>query len=161
MTAAVGRPVPDAPVMLMDSDQPITVSSTELLGRGKVVLFAVPGAFTPVCSEQHLPGFVLRAQEIRDKGVDTIACISVNDPYVMRAWGEQHGAGDAVVMLADPEAAFTRAMGMATDASASGLGERSRRYAAVIEDGTITAFDVEARTVDHEVSTAHALLARL
>lgn len=109
----------------------------------KVVLFAVPGAFTPTCSQKHLPGFIESADALRAKGVDTIACVSVNDAFVMKAWGDQVGAGDKVLMLADGSGNFTQALGVTLDLSDKGLGVRSRRYALLAEDGVITSLNLE------------------
>jgi len=125
-----------------------------------VVLFAVPGAFTPTCSDYHLPGFVLRAPDLAAKGVETIACIAVNDAFVMGAWGTQQGVGDTVVMLADGNGEFTRAMGLQLDGSGFGLGMRSQRYAAIIEDGIVTSLQVE-KGPGLEASSAEAILALL
>jgi peroxiredoxin len=136
------------------------VQSADVLGKGKVVLFAVPGAFTPTCSDYHLPGFVTRAHEIQAKGVDTIACISVNDPFVMGAWARDQKVADSVVMLADGNGAFTRAVGLEMDGSAVGLGSRSQRYAAVIEDGVVTALFVEPER-GLTVSSAESVLSAL
>src|ERR1700729_4336727 len=132
MTIAVGDRIPDVQVSIPTADGPKRVSSAELLGSGKVVLFAVPGAFTPTCSDYHLPGFVLRAEDLKAKGVDTIACISVNDAFVMGAWGEAQAVGDSVLMLADGNGEFTSAVGLEMDGSGFGLGTRSRRYAAIL-----------------------------
>ena len=118
-------------------------TSGEVLGTGKVVLFAVPGAFTPTCSDHHLPGFVLHADELKAKGVDKIVCISVNDPFVMGAWGSDQKVGQSVVMVADGNGDFTAAMGLPMDGSGFGLGSRSQRYAAIVEDGTVTWLAVE------------------
>jgi peroxiredoxin len=118
---SIGDHVPDIQVMIMTGDGPQRVQTGALLGQGKAVLFAVPGAFTPVCSDFHLPGFVLRADDLKAKGIDTIACVAVNDPFVMSAWGKAEGANGDIIMLADPDAAFTSAMGMDTDASEFGL----------------------------------------
>jgi peroxiredoxin len=156
----VGQEVPDVPLKAVTSAGTEDVRTGALLGTGKVVLFGVPGAFTPVCSDAHLPGFVLRADDIRAKGVDTIACVSVNDAFVMAAWARTEDA-DGLVMLADDAARFTTAMGLDTDASSFGLGTRSQRYAAVIEDGVITSLEVEREFVDHEVSSAEHVLAAL
>lgn len=144
----------------MGTDGPQKVRTGEVLGKGKVVLFAVPGAFTPGCSKIHLPGYVEHADELRAKGVTTIACISVNDPWVMHAWAEAQGAGDKITMLADGNAEFTRAMGLEFDGTVAGLGVRSQRYAAIIEDGVITSLEVEpGGGVD--VSACSAMLAKL
>jgi peroxiredoxin len=160
MTIAVGDRIPDVEVRVMGGDGPEPVQTGDVLGRGKVVLFALPGAFTPTCSDYHLPGFVIRAGELRAKGVDTIACLSVNDAFVMDAWGSDQEVGDEIVMLADGNGTFTRAMGLEFDASGSGLGERSRRYAAVIDDGVVTALMVESAG-GLNVSSAESVLASL
>jgi peroxiredoxin len=144
----------------MTDEGPRPVSSTEALGKGKVVLFAVPGAFTPTCSDHHLPGFVMRADEIRAKGVDAIACLSVNDPFVMGAWGRDQGVGDRVLMLADGNGDFTRAVGLELDGSRFGLGSRSQRYAAILEDGVVTSIFVE-QNPGLDVSSAESVLAAL
>ncbi len=138
MTLAVGDRIPDVQLTRMTADGPAKVSSVEVLGTGTVVLFAVPGAFTPTCNDYHLPGYVLRAEELAAKGVDTIACIAVNDVFVMSAWGDAVGVGDKVVMLADGSGEFARSAGLELDLSAGGLGLRSRRYAAVIRDGVVS-----------------------
>jgi peroxiredoxin len=158
---SIGDQVPDVQLMIMTGDGPQRVQTGAVLGQGTAVLFAVPGAFTPVCSDFHLPGFVLKADDLKAKGVDTIACVAVNDPFVMGAWGETEGANGNIIMLADPDAAFTNAMGMDTEASEFGLGSRSQRYAAILQDGRINKLLVEKRFVDHTVSTAEAVLAEL
>jgi peroxiredoxin len=144
MAIAVGSKVPDVEVKVLRDGTPESVSSGDLLGKGKVVLIAVPGAFTPTCSNLHLPGYVKQAGDLRAKGVDTIACVSINDAWVMAAWGESQGVGDGILMLADGNGEFTKAMGLEADLAVAGLGTRSQRYAAVIEDGTITELEVEA-----------------
>jgi peroxiredoxin len=161
MMPQIGDPIPDVAVMTMKGGAPASVSARELLSGGTVVLFAVPGAFTPVCTEYHLPGFVQRLSELKARRVDTIACLAVNDPFVLRAWAREHGAEGQILMISDPDAGFTRAMNMAADASDFGLGLRSERYSAVIEDGVITKLNVEEHFTDHKVSTAEALLAEL
>jgi peroxiredoxin len=143
MTLSVGDPIPDVNVMTMGANGPTPVQTGEVLGKGKVVLFAVPGAFTPTCSDYHLPSYLIRYDDLKAKGVDTIACISVNDPFVMGAWGDAQQVGDRVLMLADGNGDFTRAVGLEMDGSGFGLGTRSPRYAAVIEDGVVTALHVE------------------
>ncbi len=159
MAVEVGNKIPDTTVKVMRDGKPEDVSTAEVLGTGKVVLFAVPGAFTPGCSKIHLPGYVERGAELKAKGVDTIACISINDAWVMDAWGNAQGADD-ILMLADGNGAFTDAMGLAADMSGAGLGTRSKRYAAVIEDGTITSLEVEpAPGVD--VSSCESILAKV
>lgn len=144
MTVAAGDRVPDIEVRTLGDDgMPKPVRTGEVLGKGKVVLFAVPGAFTPGCSKVHLPGYIQRGAELKSKGVDRIVCIAVNDPWVMDAWAKAQGAGD-IVMLADGAGAFAKAMGLDFDGSGFGLGVRSQRYAALIEDGVITQLNVEA-----------------
>jgi peroxiredoxin len=133
----------------------------DTLTKGKkVVLFAVPGAFTPTCSLKHLPGFISRADDLRAKGVDTIACISVNDPFVMDAWAKSVDAGDKVLMLADGSALFTKAVGAELDLTDKGLGIRSRRYAALVEDGVVKVLNLEEGGA-FTVSSADDILAKL
>lgn len=160
MAVQAGDKLPDVQVQMMSEQGPVTVQTSEVLGSGRVLLFAVPGAFTPGCSKIHLPGYVQRAEELRAKGVDTIACIAVNDAWVMEAWARDQGVGDRVVMLADGAGAFAAAMGLTFDGSAFGLGVRSQRYAAIIDDGVVTELDVEpAAGVD--VSSCDSMLTRL
>jgi glutaredoxin/glutathione-dependent peroxiredoxin len=160
MTIAVGDKIPDVRLMVPGPDGPTPVQSGELLGSGKVVLFAVPGAFTPTCSDYHLPSYLLRNDELAAKGVDSVVCVSVNDPFVMGAWGDQHEVGDRVVMLADGNGEFTKAVGLEMDGSGFGLGSRSQRYAMVIEDGRVTGLYVEPGP-GLSVSAADAVLAEL
>ena len=156
---AVGDQIPDIELKTMSSEgSPVSVRTGDVLGKGKVVLFAVPGAFTPGCSRVHLPGFVTQADDLKAKGVDTIACIAVNDAWVMEAWGKAHDVGDKIVMLADGSGDFTRAMDLVMDGSGFGLGQRSRRYAAVIDNGVITKLNVE-ETGGISVSSCEAVLA--
>jgi peroxiredoxin len=160
MTISVGDRIPDVQVQTPTADGPKPVQTGEVLGTGKVVLFGVPGAFTPTCSDHHLPGFVLRAEDLTDKGVTTIACTSVNDAFVMGAWAQANEVGDKLVMLADGSADFARALGLEIDLSGGGLGVRSKRYSAVIEDGVVTHLDVEDG-LGLEKSTADNVLAHL
>lgn len=160
MTIAVGDHIPDVEVFTMDGDSAKAVRTGEVLGKGKVVLFAVPGAFTPTCSDYHLPGYVTRAEELKAKGVDTIACIAVNDAYVMEAWGRRQHVGNDILMLADGNGTFTEAVGLVLDGSAAGLGSRSQRYALVIDDGIVSAVYVEPGR-GLKVSSAEAVLATL
>jgi peroxiredoxin len=159
MRIKVGDPLPDAQLWTMTPDGPKTVRSSEVLGTGKVVLFAVPGAFTPGCSNVHLPGFVERGSELKAKGVDRIACVAVNDAFVMHAWGEKHGVGDDILMLSDGNGEFTAAMGMVMDGSGFGLGQRSKRYAAVLEGGVLTSLEVDEKGIDR--ATCSNLLLKL
>lgn len=160
MTIQVGEQIPDVELQTMTPDGPKPLRTTEVLGKGKVVLFGVPGAFTPTCSDYHLPGFVLRADEIKAKGVDTIACVSVNDAFVMGAWGEAQHVNGAVVLLADGNAEFATAMGLELDGSAFKIGTRSQRYAVVIDNGVVTHLAVESGP-GLDVSSADAILATL
>ena len=136
------------------------VTTDELFSGRKVVLFAVPGAFTPTCSEQHVPGYVENADAIKAKGVDEIVCLSVNDAFVMGAWAKDRGAGDAVRMVADGNGDFTKALGLEMDGSGIGFGLRCQRFAAIIDDGTVTKLAVEEPR-KFEVSAAEAILAAL
>ncbi len=160
MAISVGDRIPDVEIRTMGPEGPVAVRTGDVLGKGKVVLFAVPGAFTPGCSRIHLPGFVQQAQDVTDKGVDTIACLAVNDPFVMDAWGKDQGVGDSILMLADGNGDFTKAMDLVMDGTGIGLGLRSKRYAAIIDDGVVTSIEVEsAPGVD--VSSCAAVLTRL
>jgi peroxiredoxin len=154
---SVGDTIPNVTLTTLTADGLKPVQSGEVLGKGKVVLFAVPGAFTPTCSDHHLPGFVMQADEILAKGVDRIACIGVNDPFVMSAWGNAQGTGDKILMLADGNGEFTQAMGLEMDVSGAGLGKRSKRYAMVVDDGVVKALNVE-KPGTFEVSSAEAVL---
>jgi len=137
-----------------------TISSDDLFGGKKVVLFALPGAFTPTCSASHLPGFVASSADIFARGVDLIACLSVNDAFVMDAWGKQQNVGESVMMIADGSAHFTRAVGLEVDLDARGMGIRSQRYAMVIDDGVVETLNVEA-PAKFEVSDAQTILSSL
>jgi peroxiredoxin len=143
LTIAVGQRIPDVELRTMESNGPQPVRSTDVLGHGRVVVFGLPGAFTPTCTDFHLPGFVMRAEEMKAKGVDVIACVSVNDAWVMDAWGSYRRVGDKVLMLADGNGEFTRALGLDEDLSVSGLGVRSQRYAAVLDDGVVAYLGIE------------------
>ena len=145
---------------VMDTDGPGKLQSDELFKGRKVVLFAVPGAFTPGCSKKHLPGFIAYAHKLKEKGIDTIACLSVNDAYVMKAWAEASGAGDAILMLADGSADYTRLLGLELDSSRFGMGIRSRRYAMLIEDGVVKELFIDPPG-QIELSTAENVLAHL
>ena len=159
MAVKVGDKVPDVEARTMGEEGPQKVRTGELLGTGKVVLFAVPGAFTPGCSKIHLPGYVKNAEQVLGKGVDRIVCTAVNDPWVMQAWGESAGAGQ-ITMLSDGNGEFAKAMGLDFDGGGIGLGVRSQRYAAVIENGVITSLDVEPKP-GIDVSSCEAVLNKL
>lgn len=160
MTISVGDKIPSVNLFQMAEGGPAAVSSDEILGGGKVVLFAVPGAFTPTCSDSHLPGFVENADAIRAKGVDGIVCLAVNDPFVMGAWGKARDAGGKVRMVSDGNGDFTKAIGMELDLSVVGLGTRSKRYSMIVEDGVVKALNDEGGT-DLDVSSAEAILNQL
>jgi peroxiredoxin len=160
MTIAKGDRIPDVQVKVVTDHGAETVSSADVLGHGRVVLFGVPAAFSPTCSDVHLPGFVVRADDLLGKGIDRIVCVSVNDPYVMAAWGRSQQVGTKVTMLADGNGDLARAMGTDIDLSAAGMGLRNKRYAVVIDDGTVTHVALEERT-GLEVSSADAVLALL
>jgi peroxiredoxin len=157
---SVGDTIPNVKLMTFTAEGLKPVDSGDVLGKGKVVLFAVPGAFTPTCNDHHLPGFVMRADEILAKGVDRIACVAVNDAFVMGAWGNAQGTGDKIQMLADGSGEFTAAAGLELDLSGPGLGTRSQRYAAILEDGVVQQIFVEADT-GVDVSSADAVLKAL
>jgi peroxiredoxin len=160
MSIAVGDKIPDVEIKTMGPQGPTAMSTGEALGHGRVVLFGVPGAFTPGCSKLHLPGFVQGAEQLSAKGVDRIACVGVNDAFVMDAWAKDQGVGDKILMLADGNGEFTNALGLAFDGSGFGLGERSKRYAMVIEDGVVTRLDIdESGGVD--VSSCQSVLSHL
>lgn len=155
---SIGSEIPAVNVTVVTPEGQEAVVASELFAGKKVVLFAVPGAFTPTCSAHHLPGYVVLADEIKAKGVDMIACISVNDAFVMKTWGEQQNA-EAITMIADGGAAFTKALGLAMETGDFG-GTRSQRYAMIIEDGKVTTLNVE-EPKQFEVSKAETILAAL
>ncbi|HXT81998.1 MAG TPA: peroxiredoxin [Acetobacteraceae bacterium] len=160
MTIKVGDTIPSMKLMMATSEGPKETSTDDIFKGKKVVLFAVPGAFTPTCSAKHLPGFVQNADAIKAKGIDTIACIAVNDAFVMGAWGKDQGTGDKVTMLADGSAAFVKALGLELDVTARGMGVRSQRYALIADNGKVTHLGVEAPG-GFEVSKAEAILGAL
>ena len=154
----VGDKIPDAPLSIGTADGPQNTTTGEFFGGKKVVLFALPGAFTPTCSAAHLPGYVVNADQLKEKGVDAIACLSVNDAFVMNAWGEAQNA-EEITMIGDGGGAFTKAVGLELDTADFG-GVRSQRYAMIVDDGTVTALNVE-EPQQFEVSSAEAMLAAL
>ena len=156
---SVGDKIPEATLQVMGEKGPEAKSSLELFGRGKVVLFAVPGAFTPTCSQAHLPGFVVHADAIKAKGVDVIACMAVNDAFVMHAWGKASNA-EHLLMVVDGNAEFSKKLGLEMDASGFGMGVRSRRFALIIQDGVVKHVAVE-QPKEFKVSSAEAILAAL
>lgn len=157
MAIKTGDKVPSATLMQMKDGGPKPVSTDDLFKGKKVVVFALPGAFTPTCSAKHLPGFIQNAGALKGKGVDAIACVSVNDAFVMGAWGDQQGAGDKVMMLADGNGDFTRAMGLEMDGSRFGMGKRSQRYAMVVDNGVVKELNVEEPGAFAVSSAEHVL----
>lgn len=162
MTISKGDKLPDATLLQMGENGPESVTLSDKTAGRKVVIFAVPGAFTPTCHSAHVPSFIRTKDQFAEKGVDEIICISVNDPFVMRAWGKDTGAADAgITMLGDPDSAFTKAIGMDFDAPPAGLVARSKRYAMLVEDGTVTVLHQEESPGTCEVSGGEAMLAAL
>ena len=160
MTIKVGDQIPSMKLMMGTPEGPKETSTEEIFKGKKVVLFSVPGAFTPTCDAKHLPGFVDKAGDIKAKGVDTIACMAVNDVFVMGAWGKHSNVGDNVLMLADGSAAFAKAIGLELDLIGRGMGVRSQRYALVAQDGKVTHLAVEPPG-GFDVSKAESVLAHL
>ena len=160
MAIKVGDKLPSAKLQHKTKDGIQTISSDDLFKGKKVVLFALPGAFTPTCSAKHLPGFVNNHRELKNKGIDTVACLSVNDAFVMDAWGKDQHVEDKVMMLADGNGDFTKAVGLTMDGTGYGMGLRSQRYAMIIDDGVVKKLNVEAPGA-FEVSSAEAILKAL
>ena len=160
MTIKAGDRIPDGKLKIMGPDGPANVTAADLLGQGRVVLFSVPGAFTPTCSAKHLPGFIDQAGALKAKGVAKIVCMAVNDVFVMNAWGKSAGVGDAIVMAADGNGEYARALGLELDARGFGMGMRGQRFALVIEDGVVRQVHVEAPG-EFKVSSAEHVLASL
>lgn len=156
----VGAEITSMKLMTATADGPREVSTDELFKGRKVVMFAVPGAFTPTCSAKHLPGFIQHASAFAEKGVDALVCLAVNDAFVMGAWARDQGVDEKIVMLADGSAMFTKALGLELDLTARGLGVRSQRFAMVVENGVVSALYVEAPG-GFDVSRAEAVLAAL
>ncbi|MDJ0909557.1 MAG: peroxiredoxin [Woeseiaceae bacterium] len=157
MSIQAGEKMPEGTFGVMTGEGPGAMSTDELFSGKKVVLVSVPGAFTPTCSMNHLPGFVDHAEALRGKGVDTVACMAVNDVFVMDAWGKDRGVGDNVVMLADGNGEYTRALGLEMDATGFGMGHRGQRFAIVVDDGVASHVAVEAAG-QFEVSKAESIL---
>jgi peroxiredoxin len=160
MTIKVGDKIPQASFTTFGPDGPKPLTTDELFSGKTVGLFAVPGAFTPTCSAKHLPSFKQHAAELRAKGVDVIACVSVNDVFVMKAWGENQGVGSAVLMLADGNGDFTRKIGLELDGSKFGMGPRSQRYSMIVKNGVVAKLNVEEGG-EYKVSSAEYMLAQL
>jgi glutaredoxin/glutathione-dependent peroxiredoxin len=159
MTINIGDRLPDVPLTIASADGPKPTTSRDYFAGRRVALFAVPGAFTPTCSARHLPSYVDKASELKGKGIDEIACISVNDPFVMAAWGQRDGSED-IIMLADGNGDFAEAIGLTMDASKFGLGKRSQRYSMIVNDGVVEQLNVEAPG-EYRASSAETLLDQL
>ena len=157
MPINVGDRLPDATFTTMSPDGPKPMTTAEVFGGKKVALFAVPGAFTPTCSKQHLPGYVAKHDELKSKGFDLIACTAVNDVFVLSAWSRDGGADGKVLMLADGSADFAKKLGLEIDLTARGLGVRSKRYSAIVEDGVVKSLNVEDAPPNHDKSSATML----
>jgi len=161
MTIKLGDKLPDATLMHLTDAGPAPISTEELFGGKTVALFAVPGAFTPTCSNQHLPGFIEKSEELRAAGVDTIVCMSVNDAFVMGAWGQQQGANGKVMMVGDGNAELTQKMGLSVDSSGFGMGTRSVRFSMIVRDGVLETLNIEQNPGQAVDSGAENLLSQL
>ncbi len=159
MTIQIGERLPDVPLTIASADGPRPTTSGDYFADKRVALFAVPGAFTPTCSARHLPSYVEKAADLKDAGIDEIACISVNDPFVMAAWGQRDGS-DNITMIADGNGEFAQATGLTMDGSKFGLGERSQRYSMIVDNGVVEQLNVEAPG-DYRASSAEHMLDQL
>jgi peroxiredoxin len=157
MTIKIGDKMPDVTLKQATATGPIDLETSQFFKNKTTVLFAIPGAFTPVCSSKHLPGFITHSQEFLDKGVDQIACLSVNDPFVLQAWSEKQHVKDSVTMLADGNGEFTKAIGLGIDLTSFGMGYRSQRYAIIVKDGMLKHLDVEPASSCNLTSAEHIL----
>jgi glutaredoxin/glutathione-dependent peroxiredoxin len=158
MAITIGDPLPEATFRVMSPDGIKTLTTAEVFGGKRVVLFAVPGAFTPTCHLKHLPGFIESASDFKKQGIDTVACVAVNDPFVLGAWEEASGSKGKVLFLSDGNAEFTKKIGMDFDGSGVGLGTRSKRYAAFVDDGVVKVLNVEDSPGVADASTAAKIL---
>ena len=161
MSIQPGDKLPDATLMHLTDAGPAPISTEELFGGKTVALFAVPGAFTPTCSNQHLPGFIEKSEELRAAGVDTIVCLAVNDAFVMGAWGQQQGANGKVMMVGDGNAELTQKMGLSVDSSGFGMGTRSLRFSMIVRDGVLETLNIEQNPGQAVDSGAEKLLSQL
>ncbi len=160
MTLAIGDKIPSVDLNIMTGDGPGGISTDDLFAGKTVAVFGLPGAFTRTCSAKHLPGFVDNADALKEKGIDDIVCISVNDPFVMDAWAKAQDVGDKVLMIADGSAKFARAAGLDADMSAKGYGVRCRRFSMVVEDGTVKSLQIDDPG-SFEVTSAEVMLGQL
>lgn len=161
MTIQVGEKLPSVTLRYLSPEGPKEITTDELFRGKRVALFAVPGAFTPACSQRHLPGYVEKAAEIRAKGIDQIACVAVNDVFVMNAWAKAGNVGDNIMMLSDGSGEFARALGLELDMRSRGLGMRSQRYSMLVDDGVVKSLNVEPQPGSVESSGAEAMLRAL
>ncbi|MGC6471490.1 MAG: peroxiredoxin [Parvibaculales bacterium] len=161
MTISAGDKLPEATFMHMSDAGPAPITTEALFAGKTVALFALPGAFTPTCSNQHLPGYIQQAEALRDKGVDSIICLSVNDAFVMDAWGKQQSANGKVMMLADGNGEFTAAIGLEMDGSGFGMGTRSLRYSMIVKDGVVETLNIEGNPGEAVDSGADNMLSQL
>jgi peroxiredoxin (alkyl hydroperoxide reductase subunit C) len=160
MTIQVGDTIPSVTLQVMTGDGPADITTDEIFKGETVALFGVPGAFTPTCSAQHVPGFLEKADALKEKGITTIACLAVNDPFVMGAWGMDQGVGDKIMMLADGSARFTKATGLELDLDARGLGLRCQRFSMLVDDGVVKAIEIDPPGT-FEKTSAESMLAAL
>jgi len=160
MSIQVGEKIPSLTLQHKPDEEVADISTDEIFSGKKVALFALPGAFTPTCSAAHLPGYVVKADELKNKGIDRIVCLSVNDAHVMKAWGEQQNVDDRIMMIADGNGHFTHAVGLELDRRQSGMGIRSQRYAMIVNDGVVELLNIEA-PMKFEVSDADTILSSL
>ena len=158
MAIKVGDKIPAVRLMYIGDKGPASITTGELFAGKRVAVFGLPGAYSPVCSAQHLPGFVAKAGDLKAKKIDSVVCVSVNDPFVMDAWGKDHKVGKDVLMLADHKGELTRALGLQEDFSDFGLGERSKRYSMLVDDGNVTTLNLEDTVLACGISSAESLL---
>ena len=158
MTISVGETLPEATFKVMTDDGPSEMTTAQLTGGKRIVLFGVPGAFTPTCDRNHLPGFLNNLDALKQKGIDDIAVVAVNDMFVMNAWAKSSGGAGKILFLADGSANFTRAIGLDVDSSGFGMGVRSKRYSMVVNDGRVEMLNIEETSGKAEISGADALL---
>ncbi len=161
MTLGVGDRLPEVNFKILSGDGPVDISTSDVFGGKKVVAFAVPGAFTPTCDALHLPNYLGSLDAFKEKGVDTVACIAVNDPFVLEQWAKKSAADGKILFLSDFSAEFTKALGLEFDASTAGLGMRSKRYAMLVEDGVVKVLNIEELPKTLDISAAERILEAL
>lgn len=161
MTISVGDRLPEAKFTVMGPEGPKPISTAEVFGGKRVALFAVPGAYTPTCHQQHMPGFLTRLDDIKSKGIDTVACTAVNDVFVFDHWAKETGADGKVLMLADGSADFVKKIGLTIDLTEHGLGVRSKRYSMIVDDGVVKSINIDEAPPTHDKSSAETLCATI